>query len=149
MLIASTCLVYGEPQTNLVFCSNPFPFLCMERSFYFRLDRTERNGNSKHHRFWWLLYIHEASCAHEHTAHNYTLCIWARSIGMYDGQKYTICDTCRPCHLNLRILKPLSCWIQQICCTYHTLVLWQIFVHDDNDKTNFCIPCAWVWGSLA
>ena len=34
------------------------------------------------------------------------------------NKKYTICDTCRLCHLILSILKPIFCQIQQIRCTH-------------------------------
>ena len=52
-------------------------------------------------------YTYEASSVHEQKVHAY--CIVGRVNGRgYDGQlKYTIYDTCRPCHSILSILKPV------------------------------------------
>ena len=71
---------------------------------------------------------YEANCVHEHKAQcqcSIHICI----VGMVDGcgydsqPKYTICDTCRPCHSILSILKPVFRWIQQIGCAYRCLDL--------------------------
>ena len=78
----------------------------------------------------------------------------------YNNQlKYTICDACRLCHSILSILKPVYRQLQQIHCTYESLMsldlhIWQFFVDDDNnnysnndnDTIDYFTPCTCAQG---
>ena len=101
------------------------------------------------------LYLHiwGQSCA---WAESTCICIVGTVDGRdYDGQlKYTICDTCRPYHSILSTLKPVSCQLRQIHCTYQSLrcldlKIWRFFMDNDNDNdnennntTDYFTPCA-------
>ena len=70
----------------------------------------------------------------------------------YDSQlKCTICEARRPYHSLLNILRPAFRQLRQIRCTLESLrclnpMIWQFFVDDNNDTTNYFIPCACAQG---
>ena len=66
---------------------------------------------------------------------------------IYDGQlKYTIFDTCRPCHSILSVLKPVFCQIRHIIhCAYNSvrcldLQIWQFLCPQRQRHDEFLYP---------
>ena len=74
----------------------------------------------------------------------------------YNGQhKYTICDTCRLCHLIHSIVRPVFRQIQRICCVTQVsrsqdlVILCGQQLHHQQRQTQLCYPLRMCAGWLS
>ena len=112
-----------------------------KRNVYFLLTATVCN--------WWPLPTHKRSVVYVRTSrkHKVLLVCMVDGRGYNRQQKSTICDTCRPCHSILSVLKPASCQIRWNHCAYVSLrrlniKIWQFFCGKWRQRNWFILPLA-------